>query len=1289
MREIDLQLLQKIKYCEMGEKVFRVLFYVFFLMSVVYLIRGKGYVVVSQIGKNRKRSLKRKRINKIMIVIIIFISGIMVYHSNISVAARELSQSDDSKLSVVYKDMLYIESKERSPDNINRNLKHNMEQITSSSNEVFLGENNEINLYIEDEYFDPDDIQIELYRIEYDDLKEREQKIIYKEFNWEEEETDFYSCSIQFPMDGHYKIKAYYKEDVEKKLQAEKNSETERCIKDGYYESPLYTVDTKKPMIKEIFCNQKSERKVGERQYFVEVPEIIIRIEEENFNKTDFSLQGTMFLADGREMESSFQKLKRKIGDLQWKAYYKDGKRMNEASILLETEANYLLETQCIDGAGQEGEVKKLQVTYDCQKPIIVYTGRDNESGDLIFKAEEKADGKSSLLKFRKYHFFRYFSKERISINVQVKDEVSGVEKINYVFISQNKEKGKKNKASIVERRINQEDKENSAGDLGKKDLSRLAVTVKPEEENFKGSLSVWGQDYCGNIGANITSKGMISESEKFHREASNITIKIPLTDFTDKENNINYYNGKVPVYVIFEDKNSGLYKTSIQGKIEGDISEERKSNVVEDIAMWDGNEITYRKKQVLLLESDNISQKKGLITIEAKLEDNAGNISEEVLDTKIVIDNIKPEIQVTYDSNNEQGYYNCPRKATVKIKEHNFNPAYVKWDIQGSNKNYRISEWKSEQDMHICEVFFDKEGEDYAINLSVMDCAGNKTEWRDRSYFTIDQTIPKVSISLEKEDGTTEREVKDIQEIQDGLKDTGKLTYFNKKQTVLFHIQEKNLDKSKIEYNIQAINGKKKVAIKEPSKYIEKGEEYYGRLELDQEANYKIGIRCTDKAGNQSEWKQLQEFIIDTTTPQVIVQGVKNNEICRGKSIQPRVLCKDKYLEPETVKVIMIRANGNKIPESEWSYERIQGEKETQYVWDNLSPYKNGDGIYELLIKGRDKAGNNISNKQKVVFRVNRRGAKFTCENSLKKKLEQGYLNEIPDIVLKEQCVSKTNSTVVILKDNEYRKVLKKKKLESKRGDVNTEEEKSLKSSEISKLEEKSSKLSKVPSIEEKSLRLDKLLNLKKASGYVLKERIISDKKSSQFGWYEKKYNIEKDNFSEEGDYRVTVQADFKKFNMHFIIDKTAPVVNIGNLEEQQYDEKEHEFTINVMDNYGLDRLELYIEKGGNKYLGEKIKKRIITSEDLEKSPIVKEKLIENAGYQTIRYIAWDKAGNKTDSDENGDTRRCLVTKNKILKKTQKSNKNYITEAITGTIIIGIIGYIIVRRYARKRRIL
>lgn len=1266
MKEIDLQLLQKIKYCELGENIFKVLFYVFFAMSIIYFVVKKVYAAFRHIGKNKKRREKRKEINQIISMIIILVIGSIVYHFDISVFAQELPGVGDSKLSVEYKEVLYIESKERSPENVNKKLQHDMEEITSSANEVFMGKNNKIDLYIRDEDFDSDDIRVELYQIEYNDLKEQKQRKISEEFEWEEEDIDLYHCSIRFLSDGHYKFKIYYEEDVEKEIWAEKNSETERCVNDGYYESPLCTIDTEVPIIKELFSNQNPVRKIGERQYFTDVPAIIIRIEEENFNKIDFSLQGSMFLANGQNMEAAFQKLKRKIKDLQWKVYYKNGKRINETSIQLETEANYLLEMGCIDGTGQAGEISELRVTYDHQKPTIIYTGRDNQSGDLIFKAEESADGKKSLLKFRKYHFFRYFSKERISINIQARDEVSGVEKIGYVFSSQDKEKeGLNNKVKIITREVTKEDAEDAVGDLVKKDVSLLAVTVKPEEENFKGILSVYGQDYCSNVGANIKSKGMISESEKLHEEMSNITIKIPPTDFTDKENSINYYSEKVPIYITFEDKCSGLYKTSTKGSIEDYSSGKTETDIVEDMEMWDGEAITYRKKRIVLLEPDEIRKKdkNQLITIKAQLEDNAGNISEKVLNTKIVLDNIKPDIQVTYDSSNEQDYYNCSRKAIVKVKEQNFNSNYVQWNIQGSNKNYRIGEWKSEQDEYFCEVFFDEEGEDYAVNLSVTDNAGNKAEWKDRSYFTIDKTVPRVFMNLEKKDVIDESESKEVLKVQNESKDISIPTYFNEKQTVLIRIQEKNFDESKIEYDIQAINGNKKITVEEPVKYIKKGEEYYGKLLLDQEASYQIGIRCTDKAGNQSEQKQLPEFVIDTTIPEVIVQGVKNNEIYQGKSIIPKIICRDKYLDSESVKVSMIRANGSRVPKNEWNYERIEGEKEIQYAWENLPRYKNEDGIYELLIKGRDKAGNNINSSQKVIFRVNRRGAKFIFEDELKKKIEEKYLKEEPDIVLRERCVSRTNSTVTLLKDNEDRRVLGKKKVGNKRNNNIGEEGGILKS--------------------------NKLQNLKVEKGYILKEKVISDKKSAQFGWYEKNYNIEKNNFSEEGDYRVTVQSDLKKFNLHFIVDKTSPVVNIGNLEKQQYDEKEHEFTINAMDNYGLEKLELYIEEGGGKYLGGKVRKRTITAEDLERSPIVKEKLMKSTGYQTVRYIAWDKAGNITDSDKNGDTRRCLVTDNKVLKKYNKSEKNYIPEVISGVAVISVIGYEVIGRYRGKKRIL
>ena len=60
------------------------------------------------------------------------------------------------------------------------------------------------------------------------------------------------------------------------------------------------------------------------------------------------------------------------------------------------------------------------------------------------------------------------------------------------------------------------------------------------------------------------------------------------------------------------------------------------------------------------------------------------------------------------------------------------------------------MCEWITTLDIHTYEIYFVKDWEDYAINLSVTDRAGNKSEWKDREYFTIDKTLPEVSIAIE-----------------------------------------------------------------------------------------------------------------------------------------------------------------------------------------------------------------------------------------------------------------------------------------------------------------------------------------------------------------------------------------------------------------------------------------------------------------------------------------------------------------------------------------------------------
>ena len=75
-------------------------------------------------------------------------------------------------------------------------------------------------------------------------------------------------------------------------MTAEKSSETERCIYNGYYESPLYTVDTKSPLITSAILNQNAVKKIGKRQYFQNAPQITIKFRKKIFNKIKFFFRG-------------------------------------------------------------------------------------------------------------------------------------------------------------------------------------------------------------------------------------------------------------------------------------------------------------------------------------------------------------------------------------------------------------------------------------------------------------------------------------------------------------------------------------------------------------------------------------------------------------------------------------------------------------------------------------------------------------------------------------------------------------------------------------------------------------------------------------------------------------------------------------------------------------------------------------------------------------------------------------------------------------------------------------
>lgn len=1209
--ELNADLLRRIAYLTKGQLMGEILFYIFLLSSIVYLIVGKVYKSIVCIKEFRK-----KKSIWVLPFILLGIAGLVWNTYGCQVKAASMLENEDTagnhaisaetgkegteseefitdnsapKLTVNYEGVLNIMDKDSAIWNINEILHNNEGKVTSSQNQIFCGKENGISICIEEDNIVPEDIEIKLYRMSYGRKGQWEQeevsesdinkKIIRLKENQQPQGIFFYA--IKNLEDGHYRVKIHCTDKAGNVMEAERNSETDKCIDDGWYESPIYTVDTVSPIITEVFCDQYPVRKKEDRQYFKNAPEIIIRIQEENFNKANFSVDGKMFYADGKSMEKEWRTLKEQADHLQWKSYYKDGIRMNEARMKVAIEANYTILFQSTDGAVHKGNQKELKITYDAKKPEIIYTGQNNQKEQLVFRPEIQKEEKN-FFTFRRYPFFRYFSIKRICASIQVRDEVSGVENLNYMFVPYGSDDGRE-EWSVLK---NEGEKQN---------LSELTTIVLPAQQNFKGYLKVYGQDYSGNIGEIVKSKGMVSEDEQLHEQASKISLKIPEAVFTDEKEKLNYYNKAVLVEAVFEDEQSGICKTSLSGKVNDKEMHEGSSIVV-----WDAEDTVYRRRQRLTLEEKSFrySDSDHPIIIQGSMTDNAGHVSEEVLEQGIIIDTEKPVIKVEYDRNNQTEYYNTERKARVIVKERNFRPELVKWDIKGSNQEYHMGEWKTTEDIHTCEIYFDKDGEDYAINLSVTDRAGNKSEWKDREYFTIDKTLPEVSIAIEN---NTDYEKEN------------QLLYFKTDKTVVFCIKDKNFDEHKVEYDIRAIkaaNKRKQIDAHNTESYVRNGEKHYKYLTLKEEAHYYIQMRCTDKAGNESEKKKI-EFIIDKTVPNITIKGVKNEAVYEDRVIMPEVICEDKYLDADSVKVYLLKASGEPVSKEDWNYERTEDKRKVQIQWENLRQNKSKDGIYQLFIKANDKAGNKIKDNYKVVFRVNRWGADFILNHKIKESIDGHYLREEPNIILKERCVKQTKSRVIILKDNEERRTLQ---------------------------------------------------------GEYVKECIIADKKSEKYGWYEKSYNIKKENFTEEGEYLVTIQEDSKEKKIHFVIDKTPPAVHISNLEKDIYEEEEHNFTIGIMDNYALERMELYVEKSTIPLHKKKVQKFIIKPEDLDKNHMVNQKITEDTAYQTIHYIAWDKAGNKLDSNDNGDTRKCLVTTNKPVKEYYKNNPK--SQIIMGIVI-------------------
>ena len=1077
------------------------------------------------------------------------------------------------------------------------------------------------------------------------------------------QEGDSFVLRYQWEQEGHYQFCVTGEDLAGNVLAAEEKGETAACMDENGYTGPLYTMDNTAPVLRAFTYDRPAAHTWGTRSYFTESPSLIVEIEEENFNRGDFSLQDVQTWADGSMIRPVWQA---DAGSLVWTSYYEEGKRINRAVLPIREEANHIFSGQAADICGHRSAIRTGECTYDTTPPEVEVCVKDADY-------------------FIPYRSYQYFGKKKFVISITAKDTISGARTLSY-YLKEEGQGGLPEESSV----LFQNEKENVRTD----DLSEYTREIVIDQEDFKGRICVQAGDFAGWKSAKAESPGLILSSWAVHQKNSRILLELSEADYTDEDRKIKYYRYPIVVTAKGENSHAGVgvltlhasgqrqtRKDSADNQEKNISSREEKTdrqtrvNLRERVDLRDKEDVCYQAAASLRLDPTQFGEgdEENPVELEAVLKDNAGHRTTlQYRDYRIVADGEKPEITVTYDTYSAKNgkYYNCVRTAMVTVRDRNFDPSSVRWQISGSDDDYHIGRWSGRGERHQCQVVFSGEGKNYQIKLTAADYAGNQTVWDKDTAFTIDKTPPVIRIEMDTAQATN-------------------VFYYRRPQEVRFFVKDKNVNTDTAAVCRQ--NGEKiSVGLTDAG-----GNRYTAVRTYRKDGKYVLRFRCEDLAGNVTRSENVLRFVIDRTPPEVRAAGVKNGMGYAGE-VRPSVTVTDRNLDRNAVYVCLERTDrAETVAASEKEYispdaaeQSREDRAETavrrgrQYTWGDFPHEEGADGIYRLQAYARDLAGNQAALGKGITFTVNRYGSVYVLSDSLQDTIEKGYTKSDEEIVITEYSVNPVDTRVTLLKDNQSLRELYPDKTPGAGGVPENQQSVRLGTAGgTAQAGQAGISAGGTPQTGQAGISADGTAQAGQAGisagGYsVLYDRVGS---GSRTGWYVKRHYISGENFEEEGTYQITLESgayvmrggrkkmiretssSLRGVPILFTVDRTPPTVQIGGLEKDMYEEENHSFVITVMDNCAFDHMDVRVRYEG----GEKPEKVIrILPEDLGGSHSVVRELEAYEGEQVVTYQAWDKAGNCLDSAESGEEIRCVVADSVMMERLREKQEDTVMGA-------------------------
>lgn len=741
------------------------------------------------------------------------------------------------------------------------------------------------------------------------------------------------------------------------KANNKQNKETQ--YKAGTEAKTEFTIDKKAPVISMAYSAEGETINPGgnevSRVYRNKTITATATIEERNFSNSN------SFSEDPKQMNLTYEALNFQGSKVNTENYTGTANTRGEWSTNVYTrtktftfsqDANYTLGLVYRDLAGNEAVYDTRYFTVDKTAPTGSMTIEDN-SGTA-----------KTWIQWIQQVFFDIFTQSQKGVSMTSADETAGVASTQYYKYHPDSES------------------RHTFDGLSTQNLD----SISSWSDGYSTSVNADEQvivyekitDRAGNVTYINNQEGVI---------ADNTSPTAPEIKITAAEPAQGIYNASVPFTIdVTDPENGGTYAglKEVSYEITNNGKVTQSGNYNSDLSDPTARVHNIHRSETVNAELNNSNH----VTIKVKAVDYAGNQSEATKDLKIDITH--PEVTITFDLNNPLNgkYYKTTRTATISVKERNFDTNAVNLKITNTDgtmpsvSGWSISSQAGESDdaINTCRVEFSADG-DYNMTMQCKDQAGNESNTVKVDEFTIDKTIPVISVSYDNNSAATPG-------------------YYNANRTATITIKEHNFNAAEVNSQITAALQGSGISAPGVGGWSNSGDTHTASVTFSDDGDYTFDIDYTDLAGNAAADYTQDSFTVDKTKPEVEFFDIEDKSANNGV-VAPGVKYSDvNYLESG----VEIKIEGAEHESKELTGSRSSIANGESIKMNDFEYTQDNDDVYTMTAVISDKAGNKT--EKKIMFSVNRFGSNYSFSDTTKEFLDEVYSNSAKDLVITETNV-------------------------------------------------------------------------------------------------------------------------------------------------------------------------------------------------------------------------------------------------------------------------------------------